>query len=159
MSNEIYVRKIEESDAASIAALRIDLGYGDRLDESEDLVRKQISTINAQNDHFMYAAVVDNEVVGFIHAFLSIRLTSETFLEIGGLVVSEAFRQRGIGGKLVTFLEEQTEITTNARVRCNAQRRSAHAFYNSLGYSEVKDQKIFDKKLEQKQLINDNRNQ
>lgn len=69
------------------------------------------------------------------------RLATSPFAEIGGLIVNEEFRKRGIGRKLVNHFEEQIKEVENIRVRCNEKRNLAHKFYLTLNYSEKRNKK------------------
>jgi GNAT superfamily N-acetyltransferase len=84
--------------------------------------------------------------IGWIHAFKTLRIESKPFIEIGGLVVDENYRGKGVGKLLINAIKnwsEQEEIST-IRVRCHTKRKEAHLFYNKLGFSESKEQKIFE---------------
>jgi GNAT superfamily N-acetyltransferase len=78
------------------------------------------------------------------HSFLH-----EPRVEIHGLVVDEAHRGAKIGAKLV----ERAEQWARARgcktmlVRSNVIRDRAHRFYERLGYTTVKSQRVFTKTL------------
>ncbi|MBL4593583.1 MAG: GNAT family N-acetyltransferase [Flavobacteriales bacterium] len=143
MTKQIQIRNIEEADASRIAELNQELGY----QTSPSLVERQLKTILSERNHHGYVAINDNQIVGYIHGFISIRLTTEPFAEIGGLIVNEDFRNRGIGRQLVDHFEKQIKDVENIRVRCNVNRNPAHKFYLTLNYIEKKEQKIFEKKL------------
>ena len=69
--------------------------------------------------------------------------------EIGGLVVDEGLRGRGVGRMLM----RQAEVWALAqgcraiRLRSNIVREGAHSFYERLGYSRLKTQTVFRKPL------------
>ncbi len=44
---------------------------------------------------FLVAEDKDKNVIGWIHVFIAVRIESETFAEIGGLVVNENIRGYG----------------------------------------------------------------
>ena len=143
MKEQIIIREIEVTDAARIAGLNQELGY----QVSSSLVERQLETILTRKDQYGYVAIIEGEIAGYIHAFISIRLTSDPFLEIGGLIVAEQHRRAGVGRMLVEHLEEQVNGFGKMRVRCNVKRNAAHKFYSSLNFIENKEQKVFDKKL------------
>lgn len=144
MIEEIQIREIKETDAAEIADLTSQLGYT----VNPTIISRQISSILSNKDHFSFVATDDGKVIGFIHGFLSIRITSAPFLEIAGLIVNEEFRNKGVGSKLVKHLEAQNVDCDTIRVRCNVKRKAAHKFYENLGYAEKKEQKVFEKNFE-----------
>lgn len=143
MTDQTRIRKIEITDVANITELNQELGYK----TSRSIVESQINTILSDENHHVLVAVHDDQVIGYIHGFISIRLTAEPFLEIGGLVVKENYRKQGIGRKLVVRLEQHIQEVEKVRVRCNLKRKSAHDFYLALNYQELKEQKIFEKTL------------
>jgi GNAT superfamily N-acetyltransferase len=56
------------------------------------------------------------------------------------------YRRQGIGKVLtekVTKWAKQSKVR-KIRVRCNTTRSETHKFYEKLGYTETKEQKIFD---------------
>jgi GNAT superfamily N-acetyltransferase len=85
-------------------------------------------------------------VLGYIHCFNALRLTSKPFNEICGLVVDEKERGKGIGKLLVKQVESLFQDNRKIRVRCNSKRKLAHKFYCDLNYTLSKEQKIFEKK-------------
>ncbi len=141
MQNDIKIRQLLENDYISIAELSGQLGG--KIDTDE--VRKQIAEITSKADHFAFVAEMNNKVVGYIHCFVAVRLTTKPFIEIGGLVVDNSERRKGIGKLLVQEVEKICDDNQKARVRCNSKRQSAHDFYYSLDYSLSKEQKIFEK--------------
>ncbi|WP_106792916.1 GNAT family N-acetyltransferase [Aquimarina sp. Aq78] len=141
MFEEIKIRELHKSDAFSIAELSVQLGY--QIDES--LITKQITLINSNKDHFAFVAVLNTIVIGYIHGFISIRLTSSPFLEIGGLIVRKEYRRNGVASTLIEYLESHANDYKTVRVRCNVKRESAHQFYLNQNYIEKKEQKIFER--------------
>ncbi|MEZ5082290.1 MAG: GNAT family N-acetyltransferase [Bacteroidales bacterium] len=142
MTHDIQIREIKETDANSIVELSEQLGY--TIETS--IVSDQISNILSNKNHFCFVATNNKKVIGFIHGFLAIRLTSPPFMEIAGLIVSEDFRNIGIGSKLVRHIESLYTECASTRVRCNVKRSEAHKFYLNLGYSDKKVQNVFEKR-------------
>jgi len=131
--------------SSSLTNLVSQLGYA--ADESN--IKNRLSAIINHNEHCVFAAEIDGEIVGWIHGFIALRVESDPFVEIGGLVVSEAYRKNGIGKALVEKVIDwsKTKQITKIRVRCNTIRDDAHAFYKHIGFEECKEQKIFDFKI------------
>ncbi len=139
----ISVRTIQESDFKDITILSNQLGY---KIESE-VVKEQMKSIISSSDHLAFVAISNETIVGFIHGFYALRLTSMPFFEICALIVIKNHRNRGIGKYLVKYLEQNISQSGSIRVRCNTKRISAHSFYDKLSYSEKKEQKIFQKSI------------
>jgi GNAT superfamily N-acetyltransferase len=136
------LRRMKLEDAESISALSKQLGYGLDVDETKDL----IGLVNNHPDHIALVIADEKKQIGWIHAFKTLRIESKPFIEIGGLVVDENYRGKGVGKLLINAIKnwsEQEEIST-IRVRCHTKRKEAHLFYNKLGFSESKEQKIFE---------------
>jgi GNAT superfamily N-acetyltransferase len=142
MPVNIHIRPITENDAIAIAALSKQLGYS--LSPEETLAN--IHEVLADKDHAAFMACVDNQVVGWIHVLRAIRIESKPFVEIGGLVVDENYQKQGIGKLLVNKASEWTKEKRidKLRVRCNRKRAEAHQFYQALGFTESKEQKVFE---------------
>lgn len=141
----VTIRKIIEQDAAAIARLSGQLGYS----ATPSAMAVRIRAINNSKDHCSYAAMADQEWVGWIHGCYTLRLESDAFVEIGGLVVAEQFRGKGIGLMLIEQVAQwaREKDVSRLRVRCNTKRTDTHAFYRHIGFREAKEQKIFDRNL------------
>ena len=133
------------NDAASVTELSNQLGYSNSTDD----MQLRISQMLQHNYNRLFVAIYNERVTGWIHGCLVTRIESGSFAEIGGLVVDKSFRQQGIGKLLVEAVKNwATENgTTKLRVRCNINRPESHQFYNSLGFTLNKEQKVFDKVL------------
>lgn len=137
----ILIRLLELKDAVSIHALSHQLGYELPIGITTDHVRQVIE----RPEDRAFVALQEGNVIGWIHAFKAIRLESQPFIEIGGLVVDEAYRGKGVGSLLVQQIKNWCEemICPSLRVRCQVKRTEAHQFYRSLGFTEQKEQKVF----------------
>jgi GNAT superfamily N-acetyltransferase len=87
--------------------------------------------------------------VGWIHVFTTLRLETDAFAEIGGLVVAESHRGREIGKRLLDSAEHWViqRGMPRLRVRSRASRSGAHRFYEQSGFIRTKVQSVFDKRL------------
>ena len=142
---EITIRDAEINDSESITELSNQLGYKTLNAE----VQNRLQTILEHPDNCVYVALKSGKVVGWIHGFYALRVESDFFVEIGGLVVHEEFRQNGIGKKLVIKLMEWSALKNceKIRVRCNVIRKESHKFYEKMGFEIDKEQKVFNKRL------------
>lgn len=138
----VQIREILEKDAESVATLSTQLGYESDIKQTSARIKR----INNSNEHCAFAALVDGEVVGWIHGFYTLRIESDPFIEIGGLIVDENYRNLRIGKQLI----ENVNIWAKAhqikklKVRCNTKRTESHKFYERLGFKENKRQIAFE---------------
>ncbi len=141
----MQIRTMETPDAEAISTLSHQLGYPATL----EACRERIDAILQHPDHCTFVAIVNEHVVGWIHGFHTINLESDAFVAIAGLVVDENHRRMGIGKALIDKVIEWTvsKKCGRVRVRCNALRKASHLFYEALEFREVKEQKIFDRRV------------
>ena len=142
----VFIRKAELDDAPMIADLSNQLGYQSTVEQAEN----RLTTILNSEDHaVLLVCLSDGEVVGWIHTFLSFRVESDCFAEIGGLVVLSLYQNSGFGKKLIAAAEEWTiqKGINKLRVRSRCDRSDALAFYKQQGFSKTKLQQVFDKDL------------
>jgi GNAT superfamily N-acetyltransferase len=143
---EVTIRNITIEDFEEVNDLSLQLGY--QLSVAE--TREQIEKVIATESHCAFVAVSEERVIGWIHAFVALAIESKSFVEIGGLVVDEKYRSHGIGKKLIEKIKEcavSKKINT-LRVRTNTKRLETHVFYLRNGFTEIKEQKIFQLQLE-----------
>jgi GNAT superfamily N-acetyltransferase len=139
---QVSIREMRPEDAGTIAMLSNQLGYQLSPQETED----QIAAVLSDKDHCAFVALAEDGILGWIHGFKAIRIETKPFIEIGGLVVDENLRGKGIGRKLVDRIQEwcvEKDIN-KLRVRCQTKRAGAHIFYSRLGFRETKEQKVFE---------------
>jgi GNAT superfamily N-acetyltransferase len=139
---EIQIKTLTIEHAQDVQRLSEQLGYPLPSDEIENNIKEVISN----NDHATFVAVKDGKIVGWIHGFKAVFLESKPFVEIGGLVVDENYRGKGIGKKLIERIKQwclKKQIST-LRVRSQLKRKEAHQFYLNNGFKEIKEQKVFE---------------
>ncbi len=142
----VCVRAANQSDAEALAHLSGELGYPVTAVQ----VRERLAFIERKRDHATFVAVVpDRGVVGWIQLAEVRALEVEPRAEITGLVVDSAYRSAGVGRLLVARGEAWARENglPMIGVRSNVVRERAHSFYERLGYSVVKSQKVFRKSL------------
>lgn len=143
---EIRVRGLEPGDEPAVAGLAGQLGYP----STPEQIRRRWTALQGREEHFTAVAVLhDNRPVGWVHAFLALRLQSQLFAEIGGMVVAEDHRSGGIGAAMLRAVEAwaRSKTVTRIRVRSNVIRARAHDFYLNHGYEQGKTSHVFEKRL------------
>jgi N-acetylglutamate synthase-like GNAT family acetyltransferase len=142
----LFSRQAELKDAEFITELSNQLGYKTTIEK----IQTRLSEILSTTDHCIYIIIDNENCIGWIHGFYSLRVESDSFVEIGGLIVHENYRRKGIGKILVKKVIEwaHSKKSDKIRVRCSTLRKETHAFYNSIGFIETKEQKIFDMKID-----------
>jgi GNAT superfamily N-acetyltransferase len=139
------IRPIREEDAPTVAVLCEQLGYP----ADTPAVLARVGQIAADRNRTVLVACLDDAVVGWIDLSIEYHLHSEPVALVGGLVVAEAVRGRAIGRQLCQAAElwARGRGMTRIRVRSNAIRERAHAFYVRDGYAPVKTSAVFEKTL------------
>lgn len=142
MARAIHIRNAKMEDAGCIAALSGQLGYNTTESEMQARLQKLLNT----DDNCVYVALDQGRIIGWVHALYALRVESDPFVEIAGLVVDEQSRKLGIGKLLIETVIKWAEVKkcTMIRVRTNTIRTESHRFYERLGFSLKKEQKIYD---------------
>lgn len=142
----IKIRCAGMDDVTAISELSYQLGYP----ASEIEIRERLAIIFQSEDYAVFVADrADGAVIGYIYVRVCQSIQSGPFAEIGGFVVSEAFRGKGFGKDLLKAVEDwtmQKEIP-KLRVRPQVHRSDAKAFYSGQGFSISKQQCVFDKRM------------
>jgi GNAT superfamily N-acetyltransferase len=142
----MIIRQMQAADAGVVAALTSQLGYA----STESDVRRRHNLIKDRMDARLIVGQRDEgRIVGWIHVQVVCLLESDPRAAIWGLVVSESARGTGVGRALVEAAEGwalSLGLDVMA-VNSNVVREGARAFYEHLGYSIVKTQNAFRKKL------------
>jgi GNAT superfamily N-acetyltransferase len=141
----VEIRSALPDDAPAITSLAGELGYA----SDEAAVCARLEPLLHSQDDAVFVAVAGVAVVGWVQVGMSIAIESPPRGEIRGLVVTAALRSRGIGALLVREAETWTRGRglSILRVRSNVSRERTHRFYERLGYTTTKAQKVFDKTL------------
>ncbi len=141
-------------DVERVAALCGQLGYPSTASD----VSARFQTLAALADHAVFVAedavAAGNTdalplLAGWVHVHRALTLETDPCAEIGGLVVLESMRARGVGRLLMAAAERWAADHgyTEMRVRSNVVRGEAHEFYRRLGYEAFKTQLNFRKVL------------
>ena len=143
------LRNITVFDAQEIQSIsNFELGY----DVNLDIVKKQIRKLTNDNKHNIIIGFENEQtrkIIGFVHAELYESLYMDTGLNILGLAVDSNFQGKGIGKKLMSYIEDYAlkNNISYIRLNSNVRRIEAHKFYESIGYVCDKTQKRLIKKL------------
>jgi ribosomal protein S18 acetylase RimI-like enzyme len=135
------VREAKSTDAGEIGPLVRELGY-----EPQGL-QNTLLRIETEPHHTVLVATDDPDgIVGWLELRASLSLAGGSAAEIIGLVVAEGHRNRGLGQSLV---QEAANIARSwrvdtLRVRTRIEREGAHRFYERLGFSLAKTQRVYD---------------
>jgi len=142
----VQLRRAGLADVDAIAALLSELGY---TSSREDLLRRLPPLLSDQTQCVFVAEDSPGTVVGCMHIGLESKLVTDHAALIMAMVVASTHRRRGIGRALVLAGEEwaRAQGVASVRVRTNAIRPEAPAFYAGLGYTKTKTQFAFRKNL------------
>ncbi len=140
----LSIRAARNDDAESLAALATQLGYPT---DTETMRRRLDRVRELRVGEVFVGTDASGRVVGWAHGVPRLGLEDEPYVELAGLVVDESARGGGVGAALLRAVEAWTRDQGYARVRVrsNAIRERAHRFYLREGYSEAKQQKLFNK--------------
>lgn len=140
------IRPPVPADLPRLVALCEQLGYP----STPVQVQQRLDEICSQADQAVFVAVLaDGTAAGWAHAQRCLFLESDAFVELVGLVVDEHCRGMGLGGSLLAAVEAWSlrQGIAVVRLRSNVIRTEAHAFYRRAGYTQVKTQAAFEKRL------------
>lgn len=142
----VTIRGARVSDADVIAELTTQLGY----DLTKEDAAYRLSRILLRDDQQFFVADVDNRAVGWVHVVFAEYVDAEAFVVIGGLVVDRKHRCLGIGRALMDRAEiwARERGCSIVRLTSSATRKTAHRFYEDLGYTNIKTQYSFVKPLD-----------
>ena len=112
------------------------------------LSRRKLKKLSIDYEHHIIAVYEDkktSKVVGFVHAEMYESLYSDIGLNILGVAVNSNFQGKGIGKRLMVFVEEYALNNNINFIRLNSasHRSKAHKFYENIGYTCNKTQKRF----------------
>ena len=139
------IRPAVAADAPRLAALSTELGYPMTPQEAAE----RFAELSRHADHTLLVADEGGRAVGWIQVSLTRVFEAPASAEIAGLVVDAAERGRRIGASLVAAAEAWAAARGCGalRVRCNVVRDRAHAFYRRERFREIKQQKVFERRI------------
>ena len=137
------MRKVREAVIEDIQQINFVSAYLGYSPSSETTSENRLKEILNSKSNFVWVCLEENTIKGWLHLFIALRVASPKFLEIGGLVVDESSRRKGIGQELVKeAMQYSNEKKLSLRVRCNSERQVANRFYEDLGFKNNKKQNI-----------------
>ena len=141
----VQIRPARTADAGELSRLTSQLGYP----ASSEAMRGRLEHILSSPTDQLLVAVGSQGLLGWIHGFRIQLLESEYRVEIGGLIVDESCRRQGVGRQLVQALETWAgeQGVAELGVRCRVEREESHRFYESLGMTATKTQRVFRRRL------------
>ena len=143
--NDFIVRKAKTTDAAGVAELSGTLGYP----VDRETMQSRLEQLGGREEHVVFVAEMNREIVGWIHGAEHHYLVAGRLGEICGLVVAEGRRTSGLGRRLVEAVEQWAcgRGLDQISVRSNVVRTESHPFYEKLGYTRLKTQHAYRKRL------------
>lgn len=141
---DFIIRECVLEDCMDIVKLnREEMEY----DYPENAAKIQLANLLCDANHKIYVAVIENEIVGYIHANNHDLLYAPHMKNIMGIAVCKTHKKKGIGKALLAKVEVWGKETGAVGVRLvsGSQREGAHLFYAKCGYIETKGQKNFKK--------------
>lgn len=93
---------------------------------------------------FVYYAKDDNNIVGYIFAYLKSPyndVINTNVIMLESLFIKEEYRHKGVGRTLISMLENWAKDNFKnyvVEIVCLSNNKNALEFYKSLGYSDVK---------------------
>lgn len=147
ITDNINIRLATDKDNSQLAELCEQLlGYA----VNEKDIRDRVKNIIGHSEHAIFVAEYrDKEIVGYVHVHISMMMHMELQAELGGFVVKDKYRNLGIGSLLIKQAEEwaKEHQCHYVYLRSRTSRDTAHIFYQSRGYSNIKTQYAFRKQL------------
>ncbi len=138
------IRQARVNDIISIEEISSSLGYNN---PSPEIAQKRLQAVINSTSDKIWVAENKGQLIGWLHAFLALRVASPQFIEIGGVSVLPEFQKQGTGRELILQAQNWAKVTELAlRVRCNSTRNETHEIYKSLGFLETKEQYVFELK-------------
>ena len=142
----LQIRLCGIDDAEAVYELNAkEMGYDYPKDKTEEKLKQLLESDRDK----IFVAVVDNIVVGYVHADDYDVIYAPHMKNIMGIAVSSSFKKKGIGRALLSAVEDwaKSDGADGVRLVSGAARTGAHEFYRRCGYGGEKQQINFKKML------------
>ena len=141
---DLQIRQCEIIDAKAIYELNVrEMGYDYPKDKTEEKLKQLLKSDKDK----IFVALINNIVVGYVHANDYDVIYAPHMKNIMGIAVSSNFKKKGIGRALLSAIEDwaQKNGAGGVRLVSGATRTGAHEFYRHCGYCGDKQQINFKK--------------
>jgi GNAT superfamily N-acetyltransferase len=137
----LHIREASPSDSLALSTLSTQLGYP----VTPELMHTRL-THAPDSNRALFVAEQGNQVLAALEIAIMFAWESGDWAEIRGLVVLDTARSQGIGAALVEHAKQWTRERGHAklRVRTNETRTRTHQFYERLGFTKTKSQRVYD---------------
>jgi GNAT superfamily N-acetyltransferase len=146
-SIRITIRDAVAEDASVLSDLAAQLGYPTA---SKDVIARLRRLKGKTDERVIVAADNGSRVVGWTTVRITKHMYSDPFVELSGFVVDQGARGMGVGKTMMSAVENWARERSISTVRLNANvmRTEAHKFYKAVGFENVKQQYVFQKRVE-----------
>jgi GNAT superfamily N-acetyltransferase len=147
MSESPTIRPAALVDSPRLAELCGVLGYPA---EPQEFARRLRRVLSRSEHVVLLAEFGPSRIAGWLHAAAHDYLECNQQCEILGLVVAAEDRGKGIGRHLVAVAEAWARDRgfEQVTVRSNVMRLESHPFYERMGFTRVKTQHVYRKRLQ-----------
>ena len=144
--NSLIIRDATDADAAALADLAAQLGYPASIDS----IRASLRRYAGNPDERVIVAELSGQIVGWTSVGVIDHFYTPIYVEISGFVVDANHRSAGIGAALMGEVKKWTKAKQLGvvRLRANVIRKDAHRFYGREGFLKVKEQFVFEARLD-----------
>ncbi len=144
-SMSIKISLLSEADLDDAQRLMRDLGYEIEIAE----LAKRFHAVRAYDDHAIFTARIDGEVLGIVHIYQRAALEKPVEAYVQSFVVSAAKQRTGIGHALMQAAEDwaQARCLPSISLHTSQHREGALAFYTREGFEEVSHGRMLRKSL------------
>jgi GNAT superfamily N-acetyltransferase len=141
----VVIREAYETDLEVMAKLSEQLGYPATVEE----FTARFNLLKKGKHLVMVAELMDHGVVGWIHVMPRLLLVAGLYGEVGGIIVDQKHRRKGIGRALMETAEHWV-LNSGCQgmiIRSDKKREGSHPFYKSSGYHPLKSQQVYIKRF------------
>jgi len=140
----VRIRPATPADARALAALSGELGYPSSVAQ----VRARLCLLD-DPERTLLVAESAGVLAGFIDVHVQRTVEQDPHAEVGGLVVRDGHRGRGLGAALVNAAADWGRARSLGLlwIRANLARVGPHEFYEAIGGRRVKDQRVYEFRL------------